>query len=492
MKLFGSAKRKSKNTSIIKQVLKQTNPKYNRIALILFLSLLLAGCASYYAKNYDFQNYLSRGDFHSADKWLNKNTKDAEGKNKLLYYLNRGYVSWALQTPDASNQHFTVAEHLIEDYIRNYYLDALTLISNPTIKPYKPEDFEAVMVNYFMALNYIQLGKYDDAIVECKRINIKLNQLNDKYKDHKNRYQRDAFAHTLMGIIYESNKDYNNAFIAYRNALEIYETDYKKYFNISVPEQLKEDILRTAYLTGFQDEVKFFEEKFNTRFKYKPNENGELVFFWMNGYGPYKAESSINFVKIPNSRKGYVTMVNKEHNLSFPIYIGNKSSKEKKAFNDLRFFRVAFPKYVERKPIYKTAKLNSNSGLYQFELLQDINDIAFKTLNDRMVREMASAILRLATKKALEALADEQDEGLGTLLNIVNTLTEKADTRNWQTLPYSISYARVPLKKGTNKVDLQLQGAYGSTQVKTFRYEGKKGKIYIAAHHTIASQNTNY
>ena len=464
--------------------------KYKLYILLIILPVFIVSCATYYKKNIEFQNYIIHGDFEKASTWLDKNTKDKDGKNKLLYYLNRGYVSWILQNPDVSNQYFTIAEYVIEDYIQNYYLEALTLVSNPNVKPYKPEDFEVVMVNYFMALNYIQLGKFDDAIVECKRINIKLNQLNDKYKDHKNRYQRDAFAHNLMGIIYESQKDYNNAFIAYRNALEIYETDYKKYFNISIPEQLKNDLLRSAYLTGFYDEVSYYEEKFNIKFEYKPYENGELVFFWLNGYGPYKSESSINFVKIPNSKSGYVTLVNEEYNLSFPLYIGNKSSKEKKAFEDLRFFRVAFPKYIERKPVFTNAILETNSGNFNLEQIQNINDIAFKTLKDRMLREMASAIMRLATKKALEALADEQDEALGTILNIVNTLTEKADTRNWQTLPYSISYARVPLNEGLNNINLKTHSSYTNSGIQSFKFDGKSGKTYFHAYHTIASHSS--
>ena len=461
--------------------------KHNKVLLLLIITVFLAGCATYYTKNIEFQNYIAQGDFEKADHWLDKNTKDADGKNQLLYYLNRGYVSWIMQNYEESNYYFSISEKLIEDYIKNYYLEALTLISNPNVKPYKPEDFEVVMVNYFMALNYIQLGQYEDAIVECKRINIKLNELNDKYKDHKNRYQRDAFAHNLMGIIYEADKDYNNAFIAYRNALEIYETDYKEYFDISVPDQLKKDILRTAYLTGFNDEVEYYENKFNQKFEYQPNENGELVFFWLNGFGPYKAEASINFVKVPNSEKGYVTMVNHEYNLSFPLYIGDKSKKEKDAFDELRFFRVAFPKYIEREPYFKNAKLTVKSQTYNLELIQNINDIAFKTLKDRMVREMASAIMRLATKKALEALADEQDEALGTLVNIVNTVTEKADTRNWQTLPYSISYARVPLHEGSNTVTLNTYSPQGS-RTQNFKFKGEKGKTVFHTYHTIASK----
>ncbi len=461
--------------------------KHKRILILFISSIFIVGCATYYTKNIEFQNYIAQGSFEKADHWLDKNTKDADGKNQMLYYLNRGYVSWIMQNYQESNHYFSIAEKIIEDYIQNYYLEALTLITNPNVKPYKPEDFEVVMVNYFMALNYVQLGRYDDAIVECKRINIKLNQLNDKYKDHKNRYQRDAFAHHLMGIIYEANNDYNNAFIAYRNALEIYETDYKEYFGIAVPEQLKIDILRSAYLTGFSDEVDFYENKFNQKLDYQPNEYGELVFFWLNGFGPYKTETSINFVKVPNQKRDYITMVNHEYNLSFPLYIGDKSKEEKDAFEELRFFRVAFPKYVEREPYFKNARLIVNSQSYNLELMQDINDIAFKTLKDRMVREMASAIMRLATKKALEALADEQDEALGTLVNIVNTVTEKADTRNWQTLPYSISFARIPLHEGSNEINLRLYSPNGGTSTQTFRFEGKKGKTCFHAYHSIAT-----
>ncbi len=458
-----------------------------KIILIFSIILTFTACATYYMKSSEFQNYISQGNYEKADKWLENDTYGQKNKNILLHKLNRGYVSWMLNDYNKSNKYFGDAEILIEDYINNNYLNALTLVSNPSIKPYKPEDFEAVLVNYFMALNYIKLHKFNDAIVECKRINIKLQKLNDKYKDYKNKYQRDAFAHTLMGIIYEADKDYNNAFIAYRNALEVYETDYKKYFNMSVPTQLKYDILRTATLIGFNDEVNFYEKKFNIKYHYEAPKNGELIFFWLNGFGPVKGENSINFTKIPNSKSGYITLVNEENNLSFPIYIGNKSIKEKKAFNELRFFRVAFPKYVERKPYYTKAEIFNTNKSYKLELVEDINGIAFKSLKDRMAREMGSAILRLATKKALEAIADNQDATLGMLVNIINTVTEKTDTRNWQTLPYSISYARIPLNSGNNNIKLRTYSPNGANE-QLFTFEGKKGKTYFQTFHSTAAK----
>jgi hypothetical protein len=81
--------------------------------------------------------------------------------------------------------------------------------------------------------------------------------LNDKYGSDKNRYGRDAFANVMVGLLYAAGGDCNNAFIAYRNAMEIYETDYAANFNIQPPAQLKADILRTAYVTGFNEELDF-------------------------------------------------------------------------------------------------------------------------------------------------------------------------------------------------------------------------------------------
>jgi hypothetical protein len=290
-----------------------------------------------------------------------------------------------------------------------------------------------------------------------------------------------------MGMIYEADHDYNNAFIAYRNAYEVYKEDYKEYFGMSVPEQLKYDILRTAYLTGFNEEVRYYEKQFGIDYEFKPNKHGEVIFFWLNGFGPVKDEWSIQFTKVPSSRDGYITLKNEEYDMSFPVYIGDKSNNEKAAFKDLRFFKVAFPKYVERKPVYTNATVSCSNQNHSFELAQDINEIAFKTLRDRMIREMGNAILRIATKKALEALADKQDENLGTLVNIINTVTEKADTRNWQTLPYSISYTRIPLHEGENSITLKTSSPNAPTKTKEYTFNGREGKIYFQSHHTIRS-----
>ena len=102
----------------------------------------------------------------------------------------------------------------------------------------------------------------EGAIVEARRITLANNALGDNITN-KNKYRNDAFALNLQGMIYESAGDINNAFIAYRNAYEIYKSDYVTLFNVSVPAQLKEDILRTAQLSNLADELNYFKNEFN-------------------------------------------------------------------------------------------------------------------------------------------------------------------------------------------------------------------------------------
>lgn len=446
-----------------------------QIVFFLLSIFLLSGCATYYQKNEKFQEYIQSGQIEKADNYLDKKEKDKNDKNKLLYYLNSGWVNWMLKNNDVSNQAFQEADHMMEDYRKNYGLEALALITNPNVKPYKPEDFEKVFVNYFKALNYIALGQYNEALVECRRMNIILNELNDKYKDHKNRYQRDAFAHLVMGLIYEANGQWNDAFIAYRNALEIYQNEYKSEFNVNVPQQLKLDLINAAYKTGFTEEGRKYEKEFGVTHQPESPEGGELVLIWQNGFGPVKSEWSVNFTTVDKGG-GWVSFVNDEYGFSFPYFIGDKSKEDQSAFSQLSFLRVAFPKYLERKPVFTSASVIANQTDYPLELAENVNAIAFKTLHDRMLREFGNSLLRLAAKKTIELSTRKENQDIGAAVGIINALTEKADTRNWQTLPYEICYTRVPLNKGENQIKLKVSNNRNSKSY-DFTFDGLNGNL---------------
>ena len=423
--------------------------KTKSLLLVFIVCLWCYTCATYYQKNAKFNQLFQKGKLAEADKVLAKNKKAEHNKTKLLYYFNRGLVAHLMGQYEASNRFFEQAYVTHEDFRAKLLNEALAFVTNPNFTEYRGEDHEVLLVHYYKALNFLQLGQPNEALVECRRLNIQLNQLSDKYKSN-NKYKRDAFIHMLMGLVYQANGYYNNAFIAYRNAVEIYQQDYQRLFGLKVPEQLKKDLIYTAYKTGFHDQVRKYQQEF--RISYIPEDDtntGDLVFLWNNGLGPIKSEWHVNFV-ILRGAGGIVTFTNEELGLAFPFPLGGGSGTG--TLSDLEFISVAFPKYVARPLLYNKAVINADGHTYPLEIAEDINAIAFKVLKQRMVWEFSKSLLRVALKKTAEYQLRKQNDLLGAALGVFNLATEKVDTRNWQTIPHTIYYTRVKLPKGMQQV----------------------------------------
>ncbi len=450
----------------------------------IVLLLILSSCVSFYELNYEFNKNFERGDLEGAENILEQNKKEERSKTRFLYYANRGVVAHLLGKYEESNNWLEQAYLFGEDHRKNYLNFAGSYFLNPNLIVYPGEDHEHLMLLYYKALNYLRMSEYDNALVECRRLNNRLYSLADKYTSEK-KYQRDAFVHNLMGIVYEASGDANNAFIAYRNSLEIYETDYAEMFELEVPDQLKEDLMRTAYAAGFNEELAQYEQKFGYEYKRTTSEGGYLVFFWHNGLAPVKDEWSINFVTIDGG-DGRVFFQNEDYGLDFPFYY-NSSDNDDIGISDLSGTRIAFPKYVEREPYFNYGDLQVNGQYYTLEKAEDINAIAFKTLRERMLAELGKGLLRVALKKAIEKQVRKEDETLGFLVSALNFASEQADTRNWQTLPHSIHYTRVPLNEGKNEVEIYTDGPR-SESAQTFTFVGKRGVTQFHSYQSLESE----
>jgi len=251
-------------------------------SVVYFLIISLSwSCTTptFYQKIYNFNKIVSDGNLEEAENLVKSNEeKLSTGKMRFLFWVNAGIVEYMQGHFKESNAYFEKADLFIEDSKKNVAEEGAALLLNPNLSTYRGEDHEKLMINYYKALNYYQLGEYDEAIVECKRMNIRLQQLSDKYKSDR-KYKEDAFIHTLMGIIYDGTGDYNNAFIAYRNALTIYEGSYKDLFKFNVPQQLKHDLVRTADLSGIYDERERFKKKFGIEYA-RPEANQVGIMAW--------------------------------------------------------------------------------------------------------------------------------------------------------------------------------------------------------------------
>lgn len=448
--------------------------------IILSLMMLASACASLYEATGTFNRDFENGRIEDALVHLKSDKHYKKTNNQFLYYANIGVLQSMRGEYLKSNKALEKAFIFGEDYKVNYLAEAATYLTNPAITMYRGEDHEHLMPLYYKALNFLKLNQPEAALVECRRLNIRLQQLSDKYKNPE-KYQRDAFIHNLMGIIYQASNDWNNAFIAYRNALEIYDTDYAKMFSLHAPDQLKKDLLVSAWRMGFTDEYNTYRDTFDWKDFDPKQADADLVFFWHNGLSPVKSEWSINFL-ITGGPDNLFVLENEGKSMAFPFHVYNNDDKTSLA--DLQMFRVAFPKYVERPLYFSGASIATNGQQYSLELAEDINKIAFKSLQDRMTLEFSKTLIRAALKKATEHTLRKKSEGWGAVLGMVNAMTEKADTRNWQTLPHSISYARVPLKEGVNETKFTVTTTDGRNTDHAFTYQVQKGQTLF---HTFTS-----
>ena len=153
----------------------------NRIWLILFLGLTIS-CATYYQLNYEFNQHYANGDLEAAGKLLDKNKKQAKDKSRFLYFVNQGLVNTQLGNYEESNEWFEKAFLFGEDYQMNYANVAASFLVTPNTVTYRGEDHEHLLLLYYKAINYLKLSDYDAALVECRRLNNRLQVLSDKYR----------------------------------------------------------------------------------------------------------------------------------------------------------------------------------------------------------------------------------------------------------------------------------------------------------------------
>ncbi len=460
----------------------------------LLLPFLLS-CASY--RN-GMESYYATVDSEQYDKaytQLKKNKLLKKDRNKLLFYMEAGRLMRLQGDYEASNTYFNLADNYIESANKSLKDVAVANFVNPMLQQYRGEDYEQFMLHYYKALNYIALGKKEDAVVEARRITLSNNAQDDKFKK-SGRYNQDAFSLNLQGMIYELAGDMNNAFIAYRNAAELYGSNAGSYYGVTMPTQLSKDFQNAATVMGFTNEASKYISK-TAESDTANAKGGYLILFLEEGKAPVKEEKNFLLTSAGGgTRFDYIGSNGQQVSIPFAYQsFGINDSK----ISAIRTLRIAMPVFAiaTLTPTEKIITVNGSS--YKPVLAENINNIATNILKERWATELANAaarqITKMAVQKGSEAIAEsiarshknETDstastsekkaseeknkqkaaaagQVVGFLFNALNSITEKADTRNWQSLPAFVSYVRVPLMVGENI--LQIETNTGIKEVK--------------------------
>ena len=434
--------------------------------------LLLAGCGPSANRYLLIDASLRANDPKGADAIVAVAEKEYGSKSRVLYGMDRGMTLHLAGDYQLSNIVLEQAEEELDRlYTRKIRTEALAFMTNDTSLPYEGDPYEQVLINVLKALNYALLGDWQDALVEGRRIDHRLNVLSDRVQE-KNAYRDDGFARYLTGILYESIGDMNNAFIAYRKASEAYDAT-RAWSHTGVPAQLREDLLRTADALHFTQELAEYREMYQDT-KWETSQTiqqlAQVVVISYNGRAPRKEDQ---FLDLPISFDA-LQLVLLNRGILQPHRQSNYAVDSVLYGLSGRVVRVAVPRLVSQKAPMPadTVSLITDNGTHvtaNTELVHNVTALAQKALSERMAGIAAKAVARAATKFAMaegatrgaqQAAGKDAGPWVGLLVGLLTkgfaVASEEADKRSWQTLPDEIRLARVWVPPGRYQVQNRL------------------------------------
>ena len=436
---------------------------------LLLAGLLLGGCASrwqdlfvsYSDQMVPLRNQLLLG--HAAEA-LPKVRESTPGDDTyVLDQLERGRIAWLAGQDAISKQGFAAADSRLawEESQAKYRLSqglaqAGSLLTNDQTMAYRTPDYERTMLHHYLALNYLQRGDAEGALVEVRRANQvqeralkaradevrkakeeseeaeadtaaegEMRQLMSRGAPEldrligrvKNGFQN-AYTFYFSGVLYEAAGDLNDAWV-----------DYQRGYQIAPDNQsLQDALLRLARLRGSADELKETEKKVGRKAPPPAKDQGQLVVLFEDGLIPARRE------------------------IFLPLPISTSSG-------DFRTFTVAVPYYDNRASDTGPLTVSAGKQAGRTSSLVRLEALAAKDLQERLPGMLTRQALRLVAKEQVRRTAAKEGGDVGNILvGIFNTLSERADTRSWLTLPAEASSWQGMVPAG----EVQLQLGAGS------------------------------
>lgn len=392
-----------------------------RSVFVVAASFWLSGCATYSYRAAQARTDFYSGRYEVAEAQL-KEHADKEGNDQMLYLMDLGTVYYSEGKYKEAIETFLKADKIADttDYT-SITSEAAAVLLNDEIKEYKGEDFEKILINVYLALAYTMTNQWEEALVECRKVNHKLDLMISKGKKP---YQYNAFAKYLAAALFEAQGEINNAWVDYRQLL--------KWGSANDFPYLPGPLLRTTERLQAAQELEMFKAKFPgvSNYRLKKNE-GEIVLIVEQGRAPVKQPSPA--------------------------------------------FRLA-PVFVKSPYSTKQAVIHDDQGKFSApsETLFDIESTAMKELESQLAGIIAKKAAGIAAKEAAAyGVAKATDSKLaGALTSLFLHATDTADLRSWTTLPARLQIARLTVPAGKHNLVLDLVSYSGGQSKAVKRWDG--------------------
>lgn len=449
--------------------------------LFLFLLPVFVSCSglnNYYSK---IETLMAKEKYDSAQSLTFESKKVYGTKNELLYYLDLGLLEHLSKNYEKSNAVFEQAKQIYsKNYTKSISAGAFSLFSNDNVIPYYGNAYEMAYTNVFCALNYILQGQDNEAVVEARQTDNLFKKINAD-TNGKDFYKDDPFIRYFMGIVYENAGYYNDAMISYKLALKNYDTkneNANNIYNLAIPSDLLYSLYNVYLKLGLSQEAETLRYNYNIPAKIQGKNSGELVIVDYNGLSPKKVDNIIemSFYKAWPYFTAYQTTDEdsaKAHQVISVVQAG---------FSD-DYIKIAFPKYVQydneitsfcvEQIDFQTKKIVEINNSKSQEV-SDIGTLLIKDLERKNAAVYSKTIARAVGRYVLAKVATDQvrqKEGkndtlsilTNAVLNIANSVLEKADKRSWRTLPETINMKRLSLPEGLHKLNIKFLNSHNNT-----------------------------
>lgn len=402
--------------------------------LNLIVIVIIIGCSSSrtnLSQQDEVDNSVYSGSYEIAiSKLETSKEKVYKEKDKVLYYLNLGMLYHYSGEYEKSNEFLTKAEYGIEElFTKSASKIAKSLLLNDNSLDYSGEDYEDIYLNIFKALNYIYLDDEDGAFVEINRINMKLNKLDDKYKDlgekmskgfskkkeedkksddentpqfkpAKNKFHNDVLGKLISMLIYRSNDDWDDAEMDLSKIKEAWNSQGQIY-NFTMPEL-------DSYLEK-SDDIKINILSFIGKSPIKKSATYYITTF--NGYVNITSTEPVEF----------------SSTLSWPCKAG-------------KHFKFSLPYMVKRGSIVKRISVEVDGvEAKELNLIENMENVAHTTFKVKAPLIYIKSVVRTITKGlAAEQAKNKMGEEIANpylafaaklATNVAVDLTENADLR---------------------------------------------------------------
>lgn len=424
-------------------------------ARVLWLGLAVVLCSACAAPSLryksDVNKLIAEGKFQEAEALVSsKKGKFYTQKDSTLFYLDRAALLHDGQQPRKSDELFEQAQQRIDDlYAKSVSASVGRLFLNDLTTPYYASDYEQALTFYYRAINFMQLGDTENAAVEARKAVTFLDYL----RGHKtNGYNDDPFVQYVSSLIFESAGQRDDARIARENAVRAYEKIGLPAPSFTVP--------------AGADNM------------------GEVIIFHYNGRLPLKKSQTVSvawdvLVARANSPVESRTKVDPAvQNALVAGIMGHAVT-------------LSFP--VLEKQSYQVAGSTAEANGRQVPLQKaaDLFLLAKQDLEEKLpaiwFRVATRAVLRqVATVQAGRAVSKRSNEALGNMTermtSVLGAVLERADTRQWFTLPAEIYMTRLFLPAGKQDITLHFTNGNGET-VSSYTFEDvaikKGGRVFL-------------